>query len=94
MNDSSGITDSERLILLFVAVFAVAVGAASLGGFVESIRPMLIEWQILAEGSDIIIPFGEETYGLGVVPVLVLGGLVAIIIVMVVARSRRRRRIK
>lgn len=94
MNDNSGITDSERLILLVVAVFAVAAGAASLGGFVEPLRPMLIKWQILAEGDDVIIPFGEESYGLGPVPVFVLGGALAIIIVMMLARSRRRRRIK
>lgn len=94
MSVNSGFSEEDRLLVFFVAVLAVGVGAASLGGMVESIRPNLIEWRILAEGDDIIIPFGDEDFGLGPVPILVLGGLLAIIVVMIVARSRRRRRIK
>ena len=86
--------ETDRLFVLFGAAFLLSAGVVSFGGHIDTIRHILLEWHILAEGTDVIIPTGHDGTGIGIIPLLVLGGILVITIALAVARSRRRRFIK
>lgn len=86
--------ESDRLFLYLIVAFAIGAGVVSFGGLIEAVRPTLLEWKILAVGNAIVIPIDDGSFGIGLVPIIVLAGVLVITIVLGIARSRRRRFIK
>lgn len=81
-------TTDDWIIIGLVISFALVTGVISAGAILAPVRDWMLQFHLLEQGSEVVIPF-VDGIGLGVVQILVLVALLMIAIAIGVWAKRR-----
>lgn len=81
--------DDDWFTVIMVLVVALSLGV--FGGLVAPIRAFFLDWKILVQGDEVLIPLFEDI-GFDIWRVLLIVGLAVLIIVGAIATHRARHR--
>lgn len=83
--------DEDDLILLtFVLIGGLATGVISVGAIMEPVRDWMLQYHLLAEGDQVVIPFVDGV-GFGWAQILVVLGVLALVVILIAWLRRRSR---
>lgn len=78
----------DWIVICLVVSFALVTGAISAGAFLGPVRDWMLQFHLLEQGSDVIIPF-VDGIGLGIVQILVLAAFLLVAIAIGMWAKRR-----
>ncbi len=81
--------DDDWFYVIMVLLVALSLGV--FGGLVAPVRAFFLDWKILVQGDEVLIPLFEDV-GFDIWRILLIAGLAVLIIVATVATYRARRR--
>ena len=90
MMQSAAQQEDDLLTLLFMLCGGMATGMFSFGVILVPVREWMVQFHLLAQGGQVVIPF-VDGIGFGWAQILVVAGLVAALVTLVVWLRRRAR---
>lgn len=90
MMQSAAQQEDDLVTLLFMVCGGMATGMFSFGVILVPVREWMVQFHLLAQGEQVVIPF-VDGIGFGWTQILVVVGLVAALVTLVVWLRRRSR---
>ncbi|PZO62933.1 MAG: hypothetical protein DI498_14410 [Paracoccus denitrificans] len=90
MTQSAAENEDDLLTLMFMLCGGMATGMFSFGVLFNPLRDWMVQYHLLAQGAEVVIPF-VDGIGFGWPQIVVAGGLIIALVATVVWLRRRAR---
>lgn len=90
MTQSVADNEDDLLTLMFMLCGGMATGMFSFGVLLIPVRNWMVEYHLLAQGTEVVIPF-VDGIGFGWPQIVVAAGLIIALVTIVVSLRRRAR---
>ncbi len=90
MTQSVAENEDDLLTLMFMLCGGMATGMFSFGVLLHPVRDWMLQYHLLADGAEVVIPF-IDGIGFGWPQIVVASGLIAALVATVVWLRRRAR---
>lgn len=90
MTQSAAENEDDLLTLMFMLCGGAATGMFSFGVLFNPVRDWMVQYHLLAQGAEVVIPF-VDGIGFGWPQIVVAAGLIIALVATVVGLRRRAR---
>lgn len=90
MMQSAAQQEDDLVTLLFMVCGGMATGIFSFGVILVPVREWMVQFHLLAQGEQVVIPF-VDGIGFGWPQIVVVAGLILVLVALLVALRRRAR---